>query len=282
MSEQPNDTVMLGGFPVVQPQIISENRYCILLWGKPGTGKTTLASTAHGKKLWLLFDAQGTDSVSNRDDILVVDLSSDDNCGVCDDLIKFDPLNISKVIASQNITTVVFDSATSFGELALRQGVRKALTTRKGQTEGSSLFDPGMSGYGNKQRYMREALQQLMIITGKMNVNFIVIAHEDKPQKDKKDGSVVEYIMTLGEGLNSRVPANFGEVWYVNQNSRGRQLYVANVGMYKTQKTRIFDVSQGYEVQWDYNPITQTGTTIAGLFDKWRAGNCAKLPLNTK
>ena len=44
----------------------------LLLWGASGTGKTTLACTAPGKKLLILFDPDGDASIAERDDVDVV------------------------------------------------------------------------------------------------------------------------------------------------------------------------------------------------------------------
>ena len=65
--------IMLGQAAVV-PLRHKRERLTMLLWGKPACGKTVFAATAPGKKLWLLFDPNGTASIRKRDDILVVDL----------------------------------------------------------------------------------------------------------------------------------------------------------------------------------------------------------------
>ena len=67
-------TIKIGGQEVQSVQGTS-SRMSLLLWGQPGVGKTTLAATAPGKKLWVNFDPDGTDSVAQFENIDVVDLS---------------------------------------------------------------------------------------------------------------------------------------------------------------------------------------------------------------
>ncbi len=59
---------------------LSSTRVALLLWGASGCGKTTLASTAPGTKLWILFDQDGANSLAGRDDYVVLDLTS---FGIC-------------------------------------------------------------------------------------------------------------------------------------------------------------------------------------------------------
>src|SRR5438445_10901318 len=58
-----NVQIEVGGYKVEDAQD-APKRLAMLLWGVAGTFKTTLAATAPGKKLWLLFDDGGLDSVS--------------------------------------------------------------------------------------------------------------------------------------------------------------------------------------------------------------------------
>src|SRR5215217_1196867 len=92
----------------------------MLLWGKPAIGKTVLASTAPGKKLWLLFDPAGTASLNRRDDVIVADFSGYKTAQLENlkqgGIVERDLL---KLLGIENVDTVVVDSVTSFGQMAL-------------------------------------------------------------------------------------------------------------------------------------------------------------------
>ena len=111
MTDKPTE-LTLGGKTLQTPQNAA-SRFSLMLWGSSGSGKTTLAATAPGKKLWINFDPDGTSSLTNRDDILVLDLSDEPNNIV----MKFreeNPLKLSKMLEDNpDIETVVFDRDSS-------------------------------------------------------------------------------------------------------------------------------------------------------------------------
>jgi hypothetical protein len=67
--------IKIGKTEITTPST-SPKRISMLLWGPSGGGKTTLAATAPGTKLWISFDPDGTDVLSYRDDVIVMDLAS--------------------------------------------------------------------------------------------------------------------------------------------------------------------------------------------------------------
>ena len=104
----------LGNFKV-KPVTETTQRLNMLIWGASGCGKTTLATTAPGKKLWILFDPDGQTSileVQNRDDCHVLDLSNE-NCNVVAQLAAENCMNLEKFIVDNNFDKIVFDSMTT-------------------------------------------------------------------------------------------------------------------------------------------------------------------------
>ena len=260
------DTLELAGLPVLAPEQ-RRQRLSMLLWGSSGCGKTTLAATAPGKKLWLNFDPDGTEALLGRKDILVVDFSTQPNAVVT----KFreeNPIRIEKFIEDHDIDTVVFDSLTSYGEKALHHGVKVAQGTPKGRS--ATLEDPGYSGYGNKSTWTRLAVRNLLQSTGKLNKHCIFIAHEDKPTTN--DDGVVMYIsIMLGSSLNEQIPISVSEVWHLTDNGKRRMVAIRNCRSYKPMRTRMFKSSQGPEFELKYNAETGEGDGIATWYDLWAA-----------
>ena len=87
----------LGGIKLTKPAQ-KPQRMSLCLWGNPGCGKTTLAATAPGKKLWISFDPDGTVALNNRDDVLVADFSKERNSII--DKFKGGPVGLETIAAS--------------------------------------------------------------------------------------------------------------------------------------------------------------------------------------
>jgi len=264
----------LSGLPVLTPTQRVQ-RLSILLWGTSGCGKTTLAATAPGRKLWINFDPDGTETLLGRDDILVIDFSTEKN----DVVAKFreeNPIRIEKFIAEQNIDTVVFDSLTSYGEKALHYGVKMAQGTTKGRS--ATLEDPGFSGYGNKNTWTRLAVKNLLQSTGKLNKHCIFIAHEDKPTTNEQ-GTVLFISIMLGSALNEQIPVSLSEIWHMSDTGKKRMIAIRPCRMRKPMKTRMFKTTGEPEFAWHYNAETWEGDTIEKWYNEWIArGSKIDLP----
>lgn len=254
------------------------HRISLLLWGTAGCGKTTLAATAPGKKLWIQFDPDGTTVLGGRDDILLMDLSSEPDRVI----LKFkEPsfFGLNKyLIEHPEIETVVFDSVTSFAEKTLTVAVEEARNTPKGRM--ATLEDPGYSGYGNKNTWIRLAIRKLLQVTGELNRHVIIISHEDKPTTDDK--GVVQFIsMMLGSSLNQQVPIHLSEIWYMSDKNGRRVISVRPFGLYRPMKTRMFltsDVSKA-QFPWTYNAETGKGEGIVDWYNAWKDNGFSKIPL---
>ena len=92
-----------------------------MIWGAAGCGKTLLASTAPGKKLWLLFDPNGADTLNispERDNCTVVDLSKQ-ACNIIAQGCVENPFGIEQYLKDNTFDTVVMTelsfSCVSFG-----------------------------------------------------------------------------------------------------------------------------------------------------------------------
>lgn len=274
--------VTIGNYKLGTHDNPQPRRITLLLWGMPKCGKTTLAATAPGKKLWVSFDPECTASLDRKHvDFIDLDLSAErddvvmkfreNNAGLCREIDKF-------LGENQDVETVVIDSCTTFGAKALAHGVVAAAQTTKGK--GSTLEDPGYAGYGNKNTWMNLLVKNMLEVTGKHHRHLIIIAHEDKPEKDSKGVPLFITIM-LGTSLVNQVPVNLSEVWHMEVLGAKRQtrIQVRPCRMFKPMGTRMFQTTGEPEFVWDFNVDTWEGEGIAEWFEQWRDNGYGKIAL---
>jgi hypothetical protein len=209
----------------------------MLLWGKPGVGKTVLAATAPGKKLWLQFDPSGTASLTRSEDILVADFSGFKPAQLASfkqgGIIEAD---LAKTIRENEINTVVCDSLTSFGQMALSYAVVSGKGNR-GDFK-ASLEQPGQTGYGVRSAMVIDFVTMVMRVCADAKVHCIFTAH-DQENMDK-EGKITEITLSLGGQGKSVLPAKISEIWHIEDTGRARIIYVRAHGIKTPMRTRMF------------------------------------------
>src|SRR5881628_749821 len=111
----------------------------MLLWGDSGSGKTTLTATAPGIKLFLMFDPGGDLSLTDRDDVAVLNLSGETASRVMTQFRAADPYDLDKILRGRpDFETIVVDSMTALSYMALQEAVLRAGGSK------ISIEQPGM------------------------------------------------------------------------------------------------------------------------------------------
>lgn len=252
----------------VKPLNAVQRRISLLLWGKAGSGKTTLASTMPGKKLWINFDPDGVNSLGARDDILLLDLAKQSSA-VVTAFKDEDPMLLSRFITENAIESVVVDSITSFAELAVSHSYQG------GKAPGATFENPGMAGYGQRNRFALALVRHVLRVTDHLNRHVAFIAHEDVPLKDK-DGNVLGSSLLLGGSLQEEIPLKMSEVWHLRDVTPRKMITVRSVPLYKPMKTRMFS-SDSVEFEWKYKPETRVGMRIEDWYNAWQQNNFDKI-----
>jgi hypothetical protein len=263
--------VTLGGIEV-QSAVTQELRISMLLWGPAGCGKTTLASTAPGKKLWINFDPDGTASLLGRDDILVLDMSSLKPSVLMDKFRKDETMGLAKFIEEHGIDTVVVDSVTAYAMVAMESFVGK---------EGNSTIEkPGISAYGARNSLTLRMIQAVLRETGRAGAHVIFIAHEAEPEKN--DQGVVLYItVMLGGQLPNQVALQLSEVWNMIDTGAARRISIRPCRSRKPMKSRMFESHDPKKIEFDWkydvntpDPKHELGT----WYDNWKQAG-KKIPI---
>lgn len=262
-------SIVLGGIPIIEPSALAM-RLAMLIWGDAGCGKTTLAATAPGTKLFIMFDPDGVLSLSDRADVVVMDMSASNPRTIMAAFRTEDPFTLSRYLSEHpEIETVVVDSVTTLAYMALQEAV--ASNTR------STMEQPGMHGYTWRNASVLRVCSILTKITKKLDRNIIFITHENAPERDA-EGRVVSITMALSENTANQVGIFLNEVWWMRDLDGKRSIAVRPCRQRKPMKTRLF-TGDAKEFDWHYNPNTLVGEGIADWFHSWQANGGKQIPL---
>tara|TARA_R110000803_G_scaffold165778_1_gene229230 strand:- start:1211 stop:2041 length:831 start_codon:yes stop_codon:yes gene_type:complete len=274
MSEEPTpDTVIkLGKHIVQQPGRDGRDRLLLLLlWGMSGCGKTTLAATAPGKKLWLSFDPEATASLGSVPEGELLDIPlSDESSTILEQWRRANPNRIEEFIRTNGIETVVLDSVTTLVDMATENAVNVV--------KSATLDNPGMKGYQHRNAITMQILTQIMKSCIKCSCNFIVIGHEDAPQLTD-DGHISAIVPLIGGKMVNGVPLRLGEVWHMENVKGKRRIQIMPVRVYKPMKTRMFSTMGDSEFDWKFNQDQWTGMKISDWLTQWKESGWKKIPL---
>lgn len=270
MDDEPQ--IMVGGVPLRAPSALAALLF-MLLWGDSGSGKTTLAMTAPGMKLHVLLDPGGDLSMTERDDIAVLDLTTQSPSRLISQSALADPFGIGKLLSARpDIKTVVVDSMTTLAYVALQNAV--ALNTK------STMERPGMHGYTYRNASILRATVGLMKVCVENSRNLILITHEGSADRDD-EGRILSVTMALSEGTANQVGLRFNEVWWMQDTGTERRVAVRPCRMRKPMKTRMFNADK-MEFTWHYNPDTQVGEGIADWYHAWQENGGKRIPLPSR
>jgi hypothetical protein len=243
--------IQIGNFTISKASDDKE-RLAAIFWGKAGDGKTTLAATARGNKLWLQFDDSGTASIKGlqkqvstkpqldtalHSDIYVLDFSAIDRTNWVAKFDQADAFGITPFLTdpAYGIKTVVVDSLTSLGNDVLNYSIKYL------GFKNSTIHKPGLEAYGARLNYLKAFISNLLKLTKRFNLDIIFISHEGAPDKDRDSGAVVETTLALGGNLPNETALQVGEVWYIrNSQSNGREIFITPFQHYRPMKTRMF------------------------------------------
>ena len=251
----------------------------MLLWGKPASGKTVLASTAPGKKLWLLFDPSGAASLKRSDDIIVADFTAYKPQRLEDfkqgGIIEGD---LMRGIKAEGITTVVVDSLTSFGNSALYYGIYTGKANRG--TFKSSIEAPGQTGYGIRTGMLLDFVTMVMRVCADCKVHCIFVAHDAEEMDD--EGKLTGITFNLGGQTKNVLPAKISEIWFLSDDGKQRTIYVRSHGLWRPMRTRMFTTpDNNTRFKLSYDQDKGTGEGIATWYARWQEAAFNKIALPT-
>lgn len=263
----------------VQSTATKRETLIMLLWGKPGCGKTVLAATAPGRKLWLQFDPAGTASLSRSDNILVADFSGYKPAQLANfkqgGIIEKD---LMKLIETSNIDTVVVDSLTSFGQLALNYAILSGTGSRG--TFKATIEQPGQTGYGVRSAMILDFCTMVIRVCSDLKKHCIFTAHDGESMS--ADGSITEITIALGGQGKTALPAKISEIWHIEDTGKQRLVYVRAHGLKRPMRSRMFALGDKTNFTLQYNQEKEQGDGIKEWYEAWQTAGFNKIELPSK
>lgn len=275
----------LGPVPV-ETAIKTPSRMAILIWGPATCGKTTLAATAPGIKLWLSFGDNEHVSVSNRKDVIVADMSKLGWSELFKHAKSENPFGLDQFFTDhEDVETLVVDSATAIEYKALQKAVGDGIGAGRGFTP--TMEAPGISAYGGRNAILIETLTGLLRVTAKHNVHIIITAHENDPVMVKQPNGaemIDYYTIMLGGKLVNNTSWRLSEIWFMSQETTGereRKLAVRPTRKRRPMKSRIFNMKDEPEfvVQYDNELPDEGQMGIASWYYQWSDGGKQRIPV---
>lgn len=239
------DIILSGGVAITKAAD-NNKRISALIWGDAGAGKTTLAATMPGRKLFFQFDPDGAAAVAHVPDIDVADFSQASSSITEQFKNENNPLGLKSVLESYD--SFIFDSLTNITDKTLTQGIAT--------TKGASVERPSPGAYGARNALAIRLIKNVMKVTAKEKKHVCFIAHEGAPTSDEATGALLHISLALGGQLPSNIGIDFSEMWaiYSVDNRSERRVAIRPSRKRKPMKTRMFIQTNEPEFTWDFNP----------------------------
>lgn len=259
--------ITLGGRALSTPDKI-DPVLSLLLWGMAGCGKTSLASTAPGVKLWIQFDPGGALSLSGRDDILILDLSADNHIQMFEKFKQTSPYSLDAFLNEhKEIETIVVDSATTLAIKATENAVHGV--------KSATVENPGLKGYGHRNSLVLMVIIKLFQLANKHNRHFICISHEDTPVIDE-NGATMFITTALGGKMTNQLGIQFHEIWHMLDTGRERRIAIRPIRQLRPMKSRMFTGSEEFVWRNDLKDWNK-GDGIKTWIEKWKENKGGKI-----
>ena len=181
------------------------------LYGKPGTGKTVVASTFPGTKekplCYVDIYEGGTDSIphESREKIVVVNANTySEVLEILNDIQRGYALTTDNKRIPLDFSSLIFDSVTQLEGL-----IKQSLMAEKG------LDNMTIPMWTKLKQTFDDLFNLLKEINNKLGIPVVIIAHE-KEQRDDENPGFNRLVPSLTSSISANLCAKASYVWYTN------------------------------------------------------------------
>jgi hypothetical protein len=200
----------------VQTSETRKSRMSGVIWGLAKCGKTTFLTSLPGKKLFIMLDPDGDQSLPDRSDIDILPIFKYSDGEILRYLTEG---SASKLIKASSYDSVIVDSLSTFGQIALNEAITNEVGASKKDGFRPSLDAPGLAAYGSRTARTVDMVNKILRATALVGAHCFFTSHEDEPKTDSK-GLPLYTTMTLsGKAING-VGLNVSEIWHMRFHDR--------------------------------------------------------------
>lgn len=245
-----------------------------VIWGLAKCGKSTFLLSLPGKKLYVMLDPDGDQSLPDHPDLVILRMYEQPN----DVILRYLTDNLPVLLRKGEYNSVIYDSLSTLGQIALMEAIRTGVGASNKFTP--TIEAPGLSAYGARTSNIVNIANKALRATSVVGSHCWFTSHEDEPKTNDK-GEFLYITMTLSGKTISYIGLNVSEIWHMRMHDKKWFLSIANSRGKQPMGSRLFDVTGPSEFQLKFDPelMTDQPHSITTWYNAWVDGGRKKLPL---
>lgn len=236
--------------------------------------------TLPGKKLFVMLDPDGEQSIPDRDDVSIMRLYEQPDDVILRYLEDKMPSFIRK--NEQGFNSFIFDSMSTLYRIMLNEAIRKGVGASTGGKHPftPSLDMPGLAAYGSRTNHALNIVNKNLRATASVGAHCWFTSHEDEPKTNDKGEFLYITMNMSGKAING-LGLEVSEIWHMRMHDKKQFIMVAPARNKQPIGSRMFNMMGEPEFQLKFKPELgpDQDHSIATWFNQWLENGRNKLPL---
>lgn len=253
-----------------------KSRTAGVIWGLPKCGKTTFMTSLPGKKLFVMLDPDGDQSIPDRDDVDIMRLYEQPDDVIMRWLEGKMPSFIQKNAGKYD--SYVYDSLSTLYRVMLNEAIKNEVGGSNKFTP--SLDTPGLTAYGSRTNHMLNIANKNLRATAAVGAHCWFTSHEDEPKTNDKGEFLYITMNMSGKAING-LGLEVSEIWHMRLHDDKWWIMIKPARGKQPMGSRVFDMTAGPEFRLKFIPDLGPDQphSIATWYQEWLDGGKRKLPL---